>query len=587
MEPIKYYEQLIAKASEEKALLKKKSFTFSVLRLIFFLAIATVCFTLFNQTTLFFSCFISLSIVFGWIIKKHQSIVQDIQFKENIIRIAGNEIKRIQFDLSEFETGENYNQGVHDFSHDLDLFGQHSLFQLLNRCSFEDSKKQIAKHLRTVPQVDEIKNRQQAIATLEKDPDQLIQWQQHASQINWSSEDVAQIKDWNIDQISIMKPWLFYGSTALFLIELALVFLGYISSTIPLYHFLFNLIIGGNYFKKNSLVHAVLSKKHKDLRHLKHLIDLIQKAPKGAHLDEIKAQFEGQETAGDALNQISNIMGRFDARLNLVVISVLGGICMWDNMMAYQTVQWHQKHAKDLSKWIDAIIAFDELNSLAIYNYNHPHFHLPEVSTSFELKGKDIRHPLLKKEVAIGNDFHFDHADNIYLITGSNMAGKSTFLRAIGTNIVLAHLGVKVAAQSLTVSPMNLYTSMRITDSVSSGASTFFAEVNRISQLIEKSKTQKVFFLLDEILKGTNSIDKLKGSQALLAQLLKYHACGFIATHDLELSKMANDHEHIINKRFEVEISNGEFHFDYQIKDGICQVMNATELMRKMGIEIQ
>ncbi|MBK6380704.1 MAG: hypothetical protein IPF72_13805 [Chitinophagaceae bacterium] len=199
-----------------------------------------------------------------------------------------------------------------------------------------------------------------------------------------------------------------------------------------------------------------------------------------------------------------------------------------------------------------------------------------------------IGHPLIQADTCVNNPLKIDHNGQLMLVTGSNMAGKSTYLRSIGVNTVLAMAGAPVCARYFCLSPVQVISSMRIADNLEENTSTFYAELKKLKTIIEKvNSNEKVFILLDEILRGTNSLDRHTGSAALIKQLIKHHAACIIATHDVELAKMKNEYpENILNYHFDVQVSNEELYFDYQLKEGVCTSLNASILMKKIGIEL-
>ena len=221
------------------------------------------------------------------------------------------------------------------------------------------------------------------------------------------------------------------------------------------------------------------------------------------------------------------------------------------------------------------------------FSYNNSNYTFPEISDAeFYLSIKEGGHPLLYKDQRINNDFSVTDLKKITIVTGANMAGKSTFLRTIGVNMVLGMTGSPVCAEKFVFSPIEIFTSVRTNDSLHKNESYFYAELMRLKKITDTLKSgKKLFIILDEMLKGTNSKDKHIGSYALIEQLIKLNASGLAATHDIQLGKLAEKYpNNISNKRFEVEIINDELVFDYKLKDGISQNLNASFLMKKYGI---
>jgi DNA mismatch repair ATPase MutS len=252
--------------------------------------------------------------------------------------------------------------------------------------------------------------------------------------------------------------------------------------------------------------------------------------------------------------------------------------------------KWKSRNDRKLEKWFDSLYAVDELNSFAGFAFNHPEVVYPVFSEKdFKLEASGMKHPFIDRRTCVGNDSHIKGWKDFQVITGANMAGKSTYLRTVGINLVLAMTGGPVLAKSFVFKPVDLFTSITTSDSLQDGESYFFAELKRLKQMIDLLENgNKMFIILDEILRGTNSADKRKGSKSLISQLVRLGASGFIATHDLALGELKKEFpEHVENKRFEVEIINDELYFDYKLKEGISQNLNATFLMKKMGITVE
>jgi DNA mismatch repair ATPase MutS len=251
--------------------------------------------------------------------------------------------------------------------------------------------------------------------------------------------------------------------------------------------------------------------------------------------------------------------------------------------------KWKKDNKENFDDWFTALGYLEALNSLATIKFNHPEWCFPQIKENhFSIDAKALGHPLIPPDKRIDNDIHIHKNGALMLITGSNMAGKSTYLRSVGVNIVLAMAGSVVCAKKISVSPVSLISSMRIADNLSESTSTFYAELKKLKTIIDLVKKEnKIFILLDEILRGTNSLDRHIGSKALVTQLIKCHAVGIIATHDLELAKLQNDYpSNILNYYFDVQVEGEELHFDYKLKEGVCNSLNASILMKKIGIEL-
>jgi DNA mismatch repair ATPase MutS len=267
----------------------------------------------------------------------------------------------------------------------------------------------------------------------------------------------------------------------------------------------------------------------------------------------------------------------------------LAVLFQWDLQQVIALEKWKKRNHQSIIQWFEALGNFEAISSFATLHFNHPEWCFPELKKEhFFIEGKEIGHPLINKLKRVNNYIDINNKGIIMLVTGSNMAGKSTYLRTIGVNTVLSMAGAIACAKSFALSPVQLITSMRIADNLEENTSTFYAELKKLKTVIEKvNNHERVFILLDEILRGTNSLDRHTGAVALTKQLIRQQAAGIIATHDVELAKLKDDYPaNIYNYHFDVQVNNGELYFDYKLKEGICTSLNASILMKKIGIEL-
>ena len=298
---------------------------------------------------------------------------------------------------------------------------------------------------------------------------------------------------------------------------------------------------------------------------------------------------DGDKSASSSIKKLQQILARFDVRLNMFAFFILNTLFLWDLWQIIALNEWEKINKPLVSNWFKTIAQLEVAGSFATLSFNNDDWCFPEIADEhFTLSGNAIGHPLILKQQSITNSFLINGTARIDLITGSNMAGKSTFLRSLGVNIILAYAGSCVCAETFTVSVAELMSSMRIEDNLAENTSTFYAELKKIKSIIDAvNQNRKTFILLDEILRGTNSLDRHTGSKALIQQLIKKHAVAVIATHDIELSKLENDFPSSIkNYHFDVQVNNEQLFFDYKLKEGICQSMNASVLMKQIGIEM-
>jgi len=284
--------------------------------------------------------------------------------------------------------------------------------------------------------------------------------------------------------------------------------------------------------------------------------------------------------------QMHELHDRLDEQQFNLIISFFGqGLGLYSLFYAYSVESWIKKYGDDVAGWFSAIAQFDAYITLGTYAFNHPDHTYPTlVQGDTVLSGEEVGHPLVDPEKNVLNDFEIGKG-RFCIVTGANMAGKSTFLRAVGLQIVMANMGLPVKGREVLYNPVRLLTSMRSSDSLADETSYFYAELKRLKYIVEELEKDDCFVILDEILKGTNSVDKAEGSRLFMDKLLDLPARGLIATHDLSLCEMQADYPNkIFNYSFEVEFRKNELHFDYTLREGVCQNMNARFLLQKMGL---
>ncbi|WP_316930920.1 MutS-related protein [Lacinutrix jangbogonensis] len=281
---------------------------------------------------------------------------------------------------------------------------------------------------------------------------------------------------------------------------------------------------------------------------------------------------------------MSKAMDALDNRNNLISAIFGNGYFLTDIKNSLVIEQWIESYHDKVEDWFEVVTFFDAYNSLGNYAFNHKQYVYPKIlEIGKQTTVSELGHPLLKTEKRIDNDFKIEN-EQFFIITGANMAGKSTFLRTVSLHIVMANVGLPVCAKSSEYVPVKLITSMRTSDSLTDDSSYFFSELTRLKHIVDAIKTDSYFIILDEILKGTNSTDKAIGSRKFVEKLVASNATGIIATHDLSLCEIEKELEEVKNYYFDAQIIDDELYFDYTFKQGICQNMNASFLLKKMEI---
>ncbi|EAY25783.1 MutS-related protein [Microscilla marina] len=534
--------------------------------------------------------------IFIALIKQHNRIVYQRNHYRFLQKINEAEIQRLSNELKGFAEGDQYMTPGHFYDSDLDIFGKHSIFQLLNRTTTQLGEKTLAQWLLAPARTQEIRQRQQAIEELKNN----IEWRQDfEAKGKHGQEDgraVNQLFAWGSEPAKVLpKKWLItmtYIMPIVSLAAFAAVLLGFTT-----YHILFipifinGFLLGGS-FKDIQNIHEKTSKSSTTLKSYTQLLKNIEEANFNSEkLQKIKGLTASAEgTASEKISKLASILASLDQRQNLLFIFVANFFFLWDVVWTARLEKWRQTTRREIVGWLKAINQMEALNSIAGYAYANPAHQMPTISDKdYIIDTINLGHPLINAKERITNTMKLEGLGNSMVITGSNMSGKTTFERTVGVNIVLALAGAPVCADRMTVSTMQVFTSMRTQDSLKEHISSFYAELKRLKQLIDHLETNPrlpVIYLLDEILKGTNSQDRHLGAKALVFQLHGHRSTGLVSTHDLELGILEEQTNFIQNYSFNSQINGDQILFDYKLTPGICRSFNASKLMQNMGIEI-
>jgi len=597
-------EEYISRKNDYNSKLKKitsLSNTISNMRLLVFisgLGFSIYLYIIRLETQSILTLFASMAL-FLVLVVKHEKILRKKRYTEALINVNEMSIKRINGEWKSFEdTGEFFKDGDHPYSEDLDIFGKASLFQWINTAKTHLGQNLLKTILTTTPKdTEEIRKRQDAIKDLAARLDWRQNFQAEAFISSKDMENPENLIKWSKEPGNIIKGrWAAYFfrclpfASALFaLFVLAVPEVKNYFLLIPL--FIHILIIAIRYVKyKDISVELSTVGKHKDgLKVYQNMLQLIEEEKFDSdYLNEIKGKLidkKGRKASEqmEELIKISDMIYMKNSQFYLIINIV----ALWDYQAQISLQNWKKKSGVNLENWLYVIGMFEALSSLAVINYDHPDWAMPKITadTSY-LTAKSMGHPLLG-ENCVRNDLKIDKNDRILLVTGSNMSGKSTYLRTAGVNLVLAYSGAPVCAEEFTCSLFEIYTSMRIRDDLENNVSSFYAEIIRIKMSIDAAQNGKpVFFLLDEIFRGTNSADRHTGAKALIKMLKKLGAVGLVSTHDLELGELAKTDDSIKNYHFQESYKGNSIHFDYKLRPGISTTRNALYLIRKAGIII-
>ena len=580
---------------EESAQLKKRFTWYSWIRVLaFFVAVVLIVVFAEQKSTVGILVTIAVWIIsFLALLKQHLQVKWKKRFAEELSIINAEELLRLKGELRSFQPGDAYFDPSHHYHIDLDIFGKNSLFQLLNRTSTPNGEKQLAQWMSEPSVKGEIVLRNQAVQELSPK----IEWRQdfeaYGRTYQEEKGDTRDLLGWLKEENTTLGNRFYHTAIFIFplltVLSIVLSSIGIIAMGIPLLMILINIGVLATVFNRAKVVYQKTVTSSKILKAYEKMILLIENEPfESELLQTLKNQFvHDHQKASAALKQLQFILDNLHNRANMIY-HVFNMVFLLDVIWLIKAEQWKEKVKQDIGAWFEAISSFECLNSIAGFHFANPGYAFPEISEEdFTIESKNLGHPLIKAPSRICNDFYFSGKGGICLITGSNMSGKSTFLRTVGINAVLALMGAPVCASQMTISRLLVFTSMRTQDDLEESVSSFYAELKRLKQLLQTiNQETPVLFMIDEVLKGTNSKDRHKGAISLIKQLNKAHAFGFVSTHDLELGKITEELEGIKNYSFNSEIVEDEIIFDYKLTDGLCKSFNATKLMQKMGIEI-
>lgn len=526
-------------------------------------------------------------IAFLYLLSKYNNVKHERDFNRALVAINEDEIKIASGDFYDRNDGLKHQDANHFYSLDIDLFGRGSFFQLINRTTIIEGENKLAEALKA-NNTAFIVNRQDAIKELSDKP----KWRQYFA-ANSSLVDVEVPAKHIIGWLQGYKSFLSKGMrflplvfTAATSVLLALVIFKIIQPEFIGYWLLFGLGVSGLYVKKVNHLSTGASRVKDTFRQYALLLNLIENETFTSDLLKQKqSQIKSEnKKASVVFKEFSRALDDLDHRNNMIGAIFGNGYFLTDIKNSYRIEQWIEQYGKKVSDWFEVVSFFDAYNSLGGFVFNNPEFVFPDiVAQGTVINAKSLGHPMLDKNKRVDSDVVINN-EEFFIVTGANMAGKSTFLRTISLHIVMANVGLPICAKTTKYMPVKLITSMRTTDSLTDDSSYFFSELTRLKSIVDAIQKEPYFIILDEILKGTNSTDKAIGSKKFVEKLVASSATGIIATHDLSLCNIEDELSQVKNYYFDAEIINDELYFDYTLKHGVCKNMNASFLLKKMDI---
>jgi len=562
------------------------------MRLLFFIAAPVIAWCSLHSETRSAWWLLAPASCFFVLVVRHETVLRRLQRFKRSIEFYEQAIARLDGQWDEIgERGERFIEASHPYAQDLDLFGKHSLFQLLCRARTHAGEDKLAAWLKAPASVNEIRSRQGAVEELRSnlslredlavlgadvgagvEPEPLIRW----------AESPATLRSASVPVLSLLLALLTVSSLAV-----------WASQGLHAWFFLMLLIDILWVYSLRRVIRPVVhdaEKACRDLQLLSLVLDRMEQEQfQTDHLRRLRGVLDCEGIAPSRLvARLNQLIALLDSRRNQF-FAPIAFILLWEIQLAFFVERWRSRHGHAIAGWLDATAEIEALSSLAGYAYENPEDPFPELSEQTPCyDGRGLGHPLLPKSRCVRNDVRIADEARVLVVSGSNMSGKSTLLRTVGVNAVLALAGAPVRAERLRIAPLALGASIRISDSLKEGTSRFYAEITRLKQLVTLADGPlPLLFLLDEVLHGTNSHDRRIGAEAVIKGLVQRGAIGLLTTHDLALAHIVDAlAPHAANVHFEDHIENGRMAFDYHLRPGIVRKSNALELMRSIGLEV-
>lgn len=592
------YTTAAAAAAQEASKYRKQANTYSLLRLgIFGLMIFSVYLTIAQDNfSIMAVAFIALLLAFAWLVARQGEYERQRDYYLDLQKINENEISSIGNGPNLYSNGQDFANEKHFYTSDLDIFGPASLFQLVNRSATSTGNYKLASWLKAPADRATILLRQDGVKEI-------------TGKNEWKKELQALLLFANGDDANRLtnlfkflhipldlpaeKTWATYARIAPWLLGALIIGALFfpVAKGIAIFVALANLGIvfsKAAYIKKTDVI---ADKIGKVLGNYAGVFAKIESQQWSSVCSAGLAQKLKDNNTSKNIKELADLINKLNYHLNIIVGVLLNVFLLWDIRQIIAIEDWKRNNRENVEDAFDVIANFEALISIASPAINYPNWTRPVIAEGegYTLTAKNIAHPLIRRGIRVDNDYELNDTFSIDIITGSNMAGKSTFLRTVGINTVLALAGAPVCAAAMQVSVIHMVSYMRIKDSLNESTSTFKAELDRLQMLLAAVENENyVFFLIDEMLRGTNSVDKYLGSKAVIEQLISKKGVGMVATHDLQIARLEDKYPaYVRNFYFDIQVLNGEMLFDYKIKHGECKTFNASLLLKQIGINVE
>ncbi len=534
------------------------------------------------------------TVLFLSLLPFHQACLRKLSTAQAIRKFHESRLSRLERRFgTEVADGAEFSDELHPWTQDLDVFGRGSLFQMLNECRTLPGRRHLAGWMSRICDGETIRVRQARAQGLRNELKLREALACIPDSANWQTAEVL-LKNWVQEPSQPMSLWVLIWSSLIGIAAVPVIALVMLD-VMPLRYLLLMIVLQtpAVIVTRRQIRHTAAQMDNVDsaLSQFGRVIEVFEQH----HVDEpavrdLQNRFHSEsETASHAIRRLGQLTQWQNNAMRNQFFAPIAWACGLFVLVTHLLECWRRQHGRDVADWLETVACLEATVSVAGYSFDHPQDCLPEISDDQpELIAENLGHPLLKSEACVRNSVQLTVATPLMLISGSNMSGKSTFLRSIGSSVVLTLCGSVVRATRFRTYPFQLGTAMRVSDSLQEGRSLFFSVVRRLKSVVDLTESPRVvLFLLDEILHGTNSHDRRRGAEAVIRSLVAHHALGIVTTHDLALTQIADTmSSQATNKHFEDTIVDGTMTFDYKLRDGVVERSNAIELMRMLGLDV-
>jgi hypothetical protein len=588
------YQQRLNECRTHAERLKARDRIIVRVRIAFFVALLLTCCICVGERTVSFWWIMLPAAAFAAVLRFHQPIVRELKRESGAEQFYARCLLRIEGGWRTFPVGgAEFLDAGHPWAGDLDVFGNGSLFQKLNECRTLPGRRKLAAWLTTVASADDVAIRQRQSESLRNEVSLREQLALIDDTADWKAAETA-LSGWLSEPASSFSALTIWGTRLLGLVSVVVLILVF-GSGLTGSAILLMLLLQAPFIYANR-------------QRIKAVMDRVDSVDLALHqLSEVAQQFETFPFSEPSLQRLQEQL-RVDGVIASVRINELSSQIQWLNnalrnqfflplawmfglfiLLTHRVERWRSLYGARVPDWLDAVTSLEVATSVAGFSFENEDYCLPQLTDqSVAFRAERLGHPLISTAECVCNDVTLTEKTPLMLISGSNMSGKSTLLRSVGSNLVLAYCGARVNATAFHSFPFQIGTAMRVSDSLQEGRSFFFSVVQRLKAVVDLTgESQRVLYLLDEILSGTNSHDRRRGAEAVIRSLVDKSALGIVTTHDLTLTDIVESMDgSAVNMHFEDQVSDGQMTFDYKLRDGVVQRSNAIELMRMMGLDV-